>query len=156
MTFRGQLKLQSHPPWFPLGINFNFPTSIPLNGRFPPGSRHTDSEHTEMHTADRQTNKQRKDLQICRQLEVEKQIIRQQKSRDTGSREADKRTAERGQADKEKQICFPPVCRLHVYSSRESAVKTSHSSEPDMQTIAYRRKQTSKRTIMDVATDRSL
>ena len=43
-----------------------------------------------------------KDLQICRQLEVEKQIIRRQKSRDTGSREADKRTAERGQADKEK------------------------------------------------------
>ena len=104
---------------------------------------------------DRQTSRE-KDLQICRQLEVEKQIIRQQKSRDTGSREADKRTAERGQADKEKQICFPRVCRLHVYSSRESAVKTSHSSEPDMQTIAYRRKQTSKRTIMDVATDRSL
>lgn len=92
-----------------------------------------------------------KDLQICRQLEVEKQIIRQKKSR-----EADKRTAERGQADKEKQICFPPVCRLHVYSSRESAVQTSHSREPDMQTIAYRRKQTSKRTVMDVATDRSL
>lgn len=66
---------------------------------------------------DRQTSGE-KDLQICRQLEVEKQIIRQQKSRDTGSREADKRTAERGQADKEKQICFPPVCRLHVYSSR--------------------------------------
>lgn len=104
---------------------------------------------------DRQTSRE-KDLQICRQLEVEKQIIRQQKSRDTGSREADKRTAERGQADKEKQICFPPVCRLHVYSRRESAVKTSHSSEPDMQTIAYRRKQTSKRTVMDVATDRSL
>ena len=97
-----------------------------------------------------------KDLQICRQLEVEKQIIRQKKSRDTGSREADKRTAERGQADKEKQICFPPVCRLHVYSSRESAVHNSHSREPDMQTIAYRRKQTSKRTVMDVATDRSL
>ena len=106
---------------------------------------------------DRQTSRE-KDLQICRQLEVEKQIIRQQKSRDTltGSREADKRTAERGQADKEKQICFPPVCRLHVYSNRESDVQTSHSSEPDMQTIAYRRKQTSKRTVMDVATDRSL
>ena len=104
---------------------------------------------------DRQTSRE-KDLQICRQLEVEKQIIRQQKSRDTGSREADKRTAERGQADKEKQICFPPVCRLHVYSSRESDVQTSHSREPDMQTIAYRRKQTSKRTVMDVATDRTL
>ena len=104
---------------------------------------------------DRQTSRE-KDLQICRQLEVEKQIIRQQKSRDTGSGEAHKRTAERGQADKEKQICFPSVCRLHVYSSRESAVQTSHSREPDMQTIAYRRKQTSKRTVMDVATDRSL
>lgn len=105
---------------------------------------------------DRQTSRE-KDLQICRQLEVEKQIIRQQKSRDTGSREADKRTAERGQADKEKQISrFPPVCRLHVYSSRESDVQTSHSSEPDMQTIAYRRKQTSKRAVMGVATDRSL
>lgn len=104
---------------------------------------------------DRQTSRE-KDMQICRQLEVEKQIIRQQKSRVTGSREVDKRTAERGQADKEKQICFPAVCRLHVYSSRESAVKTSHSSEPDMQTIAYRRKQTSKRAVMDVATDRSL
>ena len=158
-SFRGQLKLQSHPPWFPLGVNFNFPTSIPFIclGSSPPGNRITDIEHADMHTADRQTNEQRKrDLQICRQLAVEKQTIRQQKSRDTGSREADKRTADRGRADKEKQIFFPAVCRLYVYSSGESAVQTSHSSEPDMQTIAYRRKQTSKRAVMDVATDRSL
>lgn len=125
-------------------------------GVFP---RATDIQTVNMQTCiqltDRQTSRE-KDLQICRQLEVEKQIIRQQKSRDTGSREADKRTAERGQADKEKQICFPAVCRLYVYSSRESDVQTSHSREPDMQTIAYRRKQTSKRAVMGVATDRSL
>ena len=125
-------------------------------GVFP---RATDIQTVNMQTCiqltDRQTSRE-KDLQICRQLEVEKQIIRQQKSRDTGSREADKRTADRGRADKEKQIFFPAVCRLYVYSSGESAVQTSHSSEPDMQTIAYRRKQTSKRAVMGVATDRSL
>lgn len=156
-SFRGQLKLQSHPPWFPLRIDFNFPTSIPFIWAFPPGQQ-TYRQWTCRHAYSWQTDKQaeRKDLQICRPLSEEKQTIRQQKSRDTGSRqtdsrhtgsrEADKRTTDRGQADKEKQICFPAVCRLHVYSCRES----------DVQTIAYRRKQTRKRAVMDVATDRSL
>ena len=94
-SFRGQLKLQSHPPWFPLGINFNFPTSIPLNGRFPPGSRHTDSEHTEMHTADRQTNKRRKgpaDMQTTWSRETDNQTEKKQRYRQQRSRQAHSRT----------------------------------------------------------------
>ena len=95
MTFRGQLKLQSHPPWFPLGIDFNFATSIPLNGRFPPSSRHTDSEHAEMHTADRQTNKQRKrpaDMQTTWSRETDNQTAEKQRYRQQRSRQAHSRT----------------------------------------------------------------
>lgn len=54
--------------------------------------RATDIQTVNMQTCiqltDRQTSRE-KDLQICRQLEVEKQTIRQQKNRDTGSRQTD-------------------------------------------------------------------
>ena len=88
--------------------------------------RHTESEHADIQTfrqlPDTQTSRG-KDLQICKQRTVEKQTIRQQKSRDTGSREADKPTANSGQTDKEKQICF---------SSLLSAVCTSTAAGKQM------------------------
>ena len=56
-SLRGQLKLQSHPPWFPLGVNFNFPTSIPFIWAFPPGQQ-TYRQWTCRHAYSRQTDKQ--------------------------------------------------------------------------------------------------
>ena len=43
VSFRGQFKLEPHPHWSPLGVNFNFPTSIPVTFNMgvppPPPSR---------------------------------------------------------------------------------------------------------------------
>lgn len=64
-------------------------------GVFPPGSRHTDSEHTEMHTADRQTNKRRKrpaDMQTTWSRETDNQTAKKQRYRQQRSRQAHSRT----------------------------------------------------------------
>ena len=105
-----------------------------------------------MHTADRQTNKQRKrppDLQttyfrVTDNQTAKKQGYRQQTNRQLRYRQQRSRQAHsRPRTSRQRGADLLPCCLLSArVSSRESGVQTSHSTEPDMQTIAYRRKQT--------------
>ena len=90
-SFRGQLKLQSHPPWFPLRIDFNFPTSIPFIWAFPP--RATDIQTVNMQTCiqltDRQTSREKRpaDMQTTFSRETDNQTAKKQRYRQQTNRQ---------------------------------------------------------------------
>lgn len=68
-------------------------------GVSPPGNRHTDSEHADMHTADRQTNKQRE--KTCRYADHFQQRNGQSDSKKAEIQAADKQTADIQAAEKQ-------------------------------------------------------